>query len=172
MEQEARNRARDFPRRLALKRIIKEREIDNPPDHTHPTLSRPLALSEFLAEFQAIWLRALSFLPARPTPTVELSDDLDRTHCRNSRRYAEVVPGRRAFFFAPQVLWLPRANRLGLIAHEIGHVLAFEELGMDHDERVADEAALEIGVEIRYDRRWPGKGLQSGRFLTRGSAPK
>lgn len=82
-----------------------------------------------------------------------------RINRRNTRRYAEHDVGTSDFYFAPAVLSLPRANRIGLIAHEIGHFILRDG---PHSEADADQAAREVlGVRIRYDRRWPGKGLQT-----------
>lgn len=128
----------------------------------HPVLARPISQAAFMAEFSALWLRVRG-LPARPTAQVVFSDKLARVHCRSSRRYAEVDVGRRIFYFAPQILLLPRAQRLGLVAHEIGHVLMGARA---HPEWTADCAAFDdLSVSISYDRRWPGKGLQTGRFV-------
>jgi hypothetical protein len=70
------------------------------------------------------------------------------------------------FEFAPQMVWLPKALRIGLLAHEVGHVL---RPGSEQD---ADDAAEEIlGIPIAYDMRWPGKGLQSA-MTVRSNPPK
>lgn len=91
-----------------------------------------------------------------PMAQVWLWDPLDVEHARNPRRYAQVIPDWRRFEFARATLQLPRCQRLGLLAHEVGHVLA-----PDGGEDEADQAAADIlGVPIAYDERWPGKGLQ------------
>ncbi len=81
---------------------------------------------------------------------------LQREHEQNSRRYAQVDPTVPLFEFARSTRALPLKHRVGLYAHEIGHVLVPWE-----DEDGADDAARRVlGVTIGYDRRWPGKGLQ------------
>jgi hypothetical protein len=58
--------------------------------------------------------------------------------------------------FAGAMRELPPEHRLGLYAHEVGHLL-FPSGG----EADADIAAYGLlGVHIGYDHRWPGKGLQ------------
>jgi hypothetical protein len=58
--------------------------------------------------------------------------------------------------FAQAVVELSPAHRLGLYAHETGHLL--DPQGGEDE---ADAAALRVlGVQVRYDHRWPGKGLQ------------
>ena len=124
-------------------------------DHDHARLQQPIDSDRFLKEFMQIYSRA-GFMCKRPA--VVFSRALGRTHCRNHRRYASVVIDEQEFSFAPQILWLPKTYRLGLIAHEIGHVLCPEG-----DEDDADTAALDVlCVSIKYDRSFPGKGLQSG----------
>ena len=124
--------------------------------HGHPTMREPVSVQQFLREFQVWWTRA-NFRGAQPY--VILDDRLTRLHVKNPRRYAETDVRLRKFFFADQVLILPRAQRSGLIAHEIGH--AYWN-GFPHTEADADRAAKDmLGVKITYDHRWPGKGLQS-----------
>lgn len=88
--------------------------------------------------------------------TWTISDEVTREHERNPRRYAQVALGPVPHFeFAEQFRELPYPYRLGLYAHEVGHVL---RPGSEDD---ADRAGMEaLGVLIVYDRRWPGKGLQ------------
>jgi hypothetical protein len=76
------------------------------------------------------------------------------------RQYAAVDVWELHFYFAPETLELPEAHQRGLIMHEIGHVLCRDlpEGGTEDD---ADSAANEaFGETIRYDKSWPGKGLQ------------
>jgi len=133
--------------------------------HSHPSLRRPILPEQLLAEFDALWSRCRG-LRGGPRPKIALSGPLGTTHCRNARRYAEVDCARRFFYFAPQVLELPLPNRRGLIGHEIGHVVMFERVG-NHSEADADAAALfHVGVNVHYDGRWPGRGLQTGRLVS------
>lgn len=137
----------------------------------HPALSRPVSLDVLAEELRSVLARATDprLVAASDGLRVTIADPgspLSRTHARNPRRYAQCVPAEGTFEFAPQVLWLPRGNRIGLIAHELGHWAAHVLGDPGHSEADADRAALEeFGVEIRYDRRWPGKGLQAGRFV-------
>lgn len=81
-------------------------------------------------------------------------------HERNPRRYAQVTAHEELplFEFAEQTLLLPWPNRLGLYAHELGHVL---DPDPEKTEEGADATALRaLGIEVDYDHRWPGKGLQ------------
>lgn len=91
---------------------------------------------------------------------VALDDSVTMEHERNHRRYAQVtaLDDPPLFEFADQTLLLPWPHRLGLYAHEVGHVL---DPSTEKTEPGADAAALrELGIQIGYDRRWPGKGLQ------------
>ncbi len=122
-------------------------------EHSHPSLRRPVPRSRVESELWSLYEKA--GLSGRPS--VVWTEELRRTHDKNTRRYAQVLPGRDPRFeLAPQVARLPWRNREALLAHEIGHVLDPE--GGEDD---ADEAAFQaLGVKIGYDRRWPGKGLQ------------
>jgi len=125
-------------------------------DHDHPQLDEPISESLFRAECAAILLCA--GIPESEVRKCQIvfPAELGKRHEADPRAYADVQCERRLFRFAPQALALPEANRLGLIAHEIGHLLdpAATENGAD----AASEGAL--GVKIAYDSRWPGKGLQ------------
>jgi hypothetical protein len=91
---------------------------------------------------------------------VVLDGEMEETHQRNARRYGQVDPVSRFFQFAPQVLWLPKKQRIGVLAHEIGHALYQDT---PHNESAANQVAEDrLGIKITYDLRWPGKGLQSG----------
>lgn len=102
-------------------------------------------------------LEPLGLLPAKVTFTAAL----DQEHARNCRRYAQVEPEGLVFEFARAILDLGPKHRLGLLAHEVGHCLAHRVLGPEHSEDEADQCALgALGLRIRYDHKWPGKGLQ------------
>jgi len=121
-------------------------------DHGHPTLKRPVTDIEFECDLRA--------LGAQRCVTHYMFKGIHAGGAR-ARRYAQVRFASHGVIaeFDPAILWLPRAHRLGLIAHEIGHAL----LGPGpHTEDQADAAAaakFPLG-RIVYDRRWPGKGLQ------------
>lgn len=92
--------------------------------------------------------------------TIVLHTPLEREHARNRRRYAQCIPDELRFEFATATLALAPAHREALIAHEVGHCVAFREQG-DHTEDDADWwAEKRCGVPICYDKAWPGKGLQ------------
>lgn len=91
---------------------------------------------------------------------VKFPASLDAEHDENPRRYAQCAVEIPLFEFAHAILELPWPQRLGLYAHEIGHVVAWRTVG-EHSEDDADRYAYEaLGVRIEYDMRWPGKGLQ------------
>lgn len=126
--------------------------------HRHPVLAKPVSPERLEAELAAVWARGRRGQPPRIVPTEALS----KTHGRNPRRYCET--NGEVIFVAPQILRLPRAQRLGLIAHELGHVVLLRRRLWGHSERAADRTAERVfGVEVTYDLRWPGRGLQSGR---------
>jgi hypothetical protein len=120
-------------------------------DHDHPRLAASISRERLAEEFLELARRA-----GLGRCALDFSERMRRVHEKRARRYAEVEPERLRFYLAPQALWLPREHRRGLLAHEIGHVLAPRG-----DEDDADRAAADVlGVEIEYDLRWPGKGLQ------------
>jgi len=91
---------------------------------------------------------------------VRLSRELDEEHQRNRRRYAWMSEDPPFFEFAHATLDLDLAHRRGLLAHEVGHLIAITRHG-DTSEDGADAAARDVlGVTIGYDHKWPGKGLQ------------
>ena len=138
--------------------------------HKHPALRSPISEAAFMREFHRIYDRAVYgaiFRGRRPelatVEDIKLSRSLGREHERNARRYGATVMMDEGviFEFAPQILWLPKRNRRGVIAHEIGHALLYHK--SNHSEDEADQAAYWAlgGLTINYDLRWPGKGLQT-----------
>lgn len=124
-------------------------------DHGHPVLARPISFDQLIDEVSTFLPRYLIACRGQD-PLVEIDPGLTKLHQRNARRYAQVYPESLCFQFAEQTLWLPKANRIALIAHEIGHLI---DTG---SEASADRAAWRVlGIRIAYDKRWPGKGLQS-----------
>lgn len=94
---------------------------------------------------------------------MEFWGPLDREHERDCRRYAQMYAHNYRFQFARAILKLPAKHRLGLVAHEVGHLVAIRRHG-DMSEDGADlEARRVLGVTIGYDMAWPGKGLQYAR---------
>ncbi len=124
--------------------------------HDHPILKRPVARHVFIQEFSYLAKQA-----GVSWTSLELTPKLAHTHHYTPRRYAEMDPEELRFYFAPQVLWLPEENRLGLIAHELGHALcqSLPNGGTEEDADLAAEEAL--GARIIYDKNWPDKGLQT-----------
>lgn len=129
--------------------------IREPPDHRHPRLVRPVSQRVLLDEVAA-FARAAGL----ERWAVQLTEHMEAVHVRNERRYAQTDLGLGlipTFEFAPQTLLLPAAHRRGLVAHEVGHVLA----GLFAPEGAADVMAERVfGVPIHYDPRWPGRGLE------------
>lgn len=135
------------------------------PYHTHPRMKFPVTRHEM--EMQLHKLYAKAGLPGEPI--LNWPNELTQLHEREPRRYAQVYapPGpdlfaghdKPRFELAEQARWLPGKHRRGLLAHEVGHVIA-----PDGSEDAADQAAYDkLGVKIGYDKRWPGKGLQVAR---------
>lgn len=119
-------------------------------------VARPISKTQLLTELEEL-LRAAGLVNgAGPVYTVWIGGALDTVHALDPRRYGQVIPETRVFEFATATLQLPYCHRRGLMAHEMGHVLVPET-----SEDGADAAVLQVlGVQIGYDRRWPGKGLQ------------
>lgn len=81
---------------------------------------------------------------------------LDAENAKNPRRFAQVRVDDRVVEVADRIRWLPAGHRLGIYAHELGHIL--DSTGT---EMGADRCAFhDIAVVVGYDDRWPGKGLQ------------
>lgn len=117
-------------------------------------MPQPISPSQLAAELRDLLITA-GIDPHQAT--IEFSPALDAEHRRNARRYAAVMLSGPTFSFAEQTLWLPPAQRRGLLAHEVGHVLTPGGTEADADRAAADV----LGIRIGYDRRWPGKGLQT-----------
>lgn len=86
--------------------------------------------------------------------SVELLIDEDLSHFKQARSYAyaELDPKQCRVFFSTKVFNLRYNNVLGLLLHELGHILAFYILGPDHSEREADLAAKEyFRITVYYD---------------------
>ena len=134
----------------------------DPPGYRYPILAQPLTPLELREELDAL-LEACGLDPDRATMSFPV--DLDLEHWSNPRRYAQVIVKLMHFQFARAMLWLPDAQRVGVLAHEVGHVLT-----PGGNEADADRAAGEIlGIPLKYDHRWPGKGLQTAITLEPGT---
>lgn len=119
--------------------------------HTHPRSPTVIPFEKIAAE-----LARMCEVAGVQCRQVVMDPELTLEHERDPRRYAQVVMEDGRFEFAKQITWLPFRHRIGLYAHEIGHCLA-----PSGGEDEADWAAWErLGLYIRYDRKWPGKGLQ------------
>lgn len=122
---------------------------------TIPELDRPISFDQLYHEL--CWVCDLG---AIDDLDVVIDPEVTAEHEQNPRRYAQVTASHSppVFEFAEQTLRLPWANRLGLYAHEVGHVL---DPDPNKTEPGADQTARrELGITIGYDHRWPGKGLQ------------
>ena len=76
--------------------------------------------------------------------------DCDREHARSPRQFCHVDHVPDTICLARAAQRLPLDNLLGLLAHELGHLLA----GDDPSEELADRLGSEaIGHHIRYDER-------------------
>ena len=128
-----------------------------PPGYDYPVLDRPISGMDFGDELGEMLLRA-GYDPAQAR--VVFLRSLDKEHWDDPRRYAQVIPDQLHFEFSHAVLWLPRPQRTGVIAHEVGHVMR-----PGGGEKDADDAAAELGFPISYDLRWPGRGLQTAQNL-------
>lgn len=120
-----------------------------------PELDHPISFEQMCAELS--WVCDLADL--RDFDIV-LEPSVTAEHEKNPRRYAQVTANDDPpqFEFAEQTLRLPWPHRLGLYAHEVGHVL---DPDPKKTEPGADQTALKaLGIRVGYDRRWPGKGLQ------------
>ncbi len=84
----------------------------------------------------------------------------DEERKAKTRDHAYVDLDTRVIHFSRKTLDLDEAHRAGVIAHEVGHLLAQQHWGRSGEDD-ADLAADEfLGVRITYDHAWPGKGLQ------------
>lgn len=116
----------------------------------------PIPPEQLVEELENVMGRAGLLTDGGVPAQVWLWDPLDEEHARNPRRYGQVIPAWRRFEFARATLQLPYCYRLGLLAHEVGHVL-----DPNASEAETDRVAAEVlGVKIGYDRRWPDKGMQ------------
>lgn len=113
----------------------------------------PVSFAQIQKEAQAILAAA-----GLPKYQVVYFGPLDEEHRRDRRRYAQVrVNENPRMEVAKAFRELAPEHRLGLYAHEAGHLL-----WPGGGEADADQAAEGLlGVRIGYDRRWPGKGLQT-----------
>jgi len=131
------------------------------------------AVARFRHRIQAM-LR-MGHVPKRDVDRVEVvfTGDLFAEHRRDRRRFAQVDVDALRFEFAPQAAAeIDEDHLVGVLAHEVGHVLAHRHWG-DLSEAGADRAAGEfLGITIRYDHRWPGKGLQCMAKKTKPMAKK
>lgn len=98
-------------------------------------------------------LRNGEVIPVRVCPKA------DETHRISKRAYAHVFCGPGSTICVASAFFgLPRSHRDGLLAHEIGHLLA----GTEEDEHAADQAFFDAtGVRIGYRDGPHGRCLQS-----------
>jgi len=130
---------------------------ESPARSARPRLRRPISDAQIEREFRAACAKA-----GISDPTIRVYPPLTEEHRRNPRRYAQCIPHEHLFEIAEQYRYLPWRYRLGLMAHEIGHVI-------DPDPEKTEDAAdfwggRALGIKIVYDHRWPGKGLQMAKL--------
>ena len=124
-------------------------------NHGFPQLQRPISFDRLYNE-----LAKVCDMGGIGDFDLALDPGVTAEHEKNARRYAQVAAfdDPPIFEFAEQTLLLPWRWRMGLYAHEVGHVL---DPDPNKTEPGADVTALsELGIRVGYDRRWPGKGLQ------------
>jgi hypothetical protein len=90
---------------------------------------------------------------------------LDRIHANNRRRYAQMIPSTMRFELARAFFDLEWRFQAGLLAHEVGHLVAVRRFDDDSESGADAAARTYLGIAIGYDRSWPGKGLQYARTL-------
>ena len=101
---------------------------------------------------------SLSDIAGLPRYQVMHFRPLDEEHNRDRRRYAQVRAGNKPRMeIASAFRELAPEHRLGLYAHELGHLMW--PGGSESDADLAAYGLLD--VYIGYDRAWPGKGLQT-----------
>ncbi len=121
----------------------------------YPVVS-PISQAQLANEVEELLRLAGLINDGGPEYSVWIGGSLDNVHDQDPRRYGQVITDTRTFEFATATLQLPYCHRLGLFAHEVGHVLV-PSAGEDRADRASAEV---LGIRIGYDRRWPGKGLQ------------
>jgi len=88
---------------------------------------------------------------------IKLCPRADKEHSYSRRQYAHVGHKRGVICVANDFFDLPPAIQMGLIAHEVGHIM----VGYQGTEEDADKAANELfGIKIRYSDFPYGKDLQ------------
>jgi len=108
------------------------------------------------------------------TVKMTFSAVLDHQHKHNRRTYARLSLNKRHIEVARAILRLDAPHRLGILAHEVGHLYCDATIGRKHTEPQTDRCAKEsTGVLISYDRSYGRhpidksiSGLQVGTDLT------
>jgi hypothetical protein len=91
------------------------------------------------------------------TYRVEICPSAETEHLKAQRQYAHVFHHPGVICISPSISRLPEENRVAIILHEIGHILA----GQRATEKAANAAVLEAsGVEIQYHDGEGGKNLE------------
>ena len=139
---------------------------DRCPRHAHPSLRRPVTIETVAAELGQLATRAKRGLKRGQSLNVGrlvISEEVTRGHANdNATWYGQVDPTTCNVEVADQLRWLPKANRLGVLAHELGHCI--DPDGSQRDADRAIERALSHGrtaYRITYDKRWPYGGIQT-----------
>lgn len=84
--------------------------------------------------------------------------EVDTDHKRSCRQYAHTYHYKNTICVAKEFFDLPIKNQIGLVVHEIGHILVGKA---NHPERMADRLANKFfGIKVRYSDSIHGKHLQ------------
>lgn len=115
-----------------------------------PFLRRPISLHRLAREFGQLLERAGVSAQIALDPRIQLG---------SLRDYAATDLRTRWVYVAPRILRLRAPWRIGLLAHEVGHLILRKR---PHTERQANRAAANcLGIRILYDRRnFPGRGVE------------
>lgn len=93
------------------------------------------------------------------TPHISVTREMEAINDDTVRVFAQTELETGDMHLAPQFFDLDDEHRLGILAHELGHMLLREYPA--HTEREADMVMADAGLKIMYDKEnWPGKGLQ------------
>lgn len=77
-------------------------------------------------------------------------DEVNKDHKQKCRWYAHTYHYKNTICVAKQWFNLPLKHQMGLLAHEVGHLLVNR---IHHPERMADIKANKFfGIKIKYDR--------------------
>ena len=125
--------------------------------HAH-TRKNPSLRRVELAQLEAEVKGMMATLRLEPGTIMVWSDAAERR--AGKRDFAMVDLRTGDMLFSPRVFALSAEYRTALIAHEIGHLLAWGNWGDDSEDGADRAASAFLGVDITYDKAFGGKGLQ------------